>query len=407
MTGLRVGFVETASYLTRAEWHPVMQGPLAEIWESQSGERLRLMVPKVSSAPDFAPMLDSMTKELARHEGRRPEDVRVDMARQFLDITNLRAVSDGLIDDTIPLNAGIALFESAKRLVVASAASTLMRQGNFGRNMPKRAINHANQVRLGHTIQGSYIVPIISEVKVPDVYAFDEGIDNEPRLDLKVEEARFDRRVTTTMAHALEVLEEIAVTRDRVPSVSEMHDAVAEGVSRELCDAVFRVLATGQVDNYDINFQWAPAVTPPLLLTERVDFPKESAFVVDEIATTLKDSERVEEQVIFGIITNCAAPLNEGTGRVTVQAAINGRARTVRFDLNWDIFARASRYMAERRAIFVRGILHMPSGRQATMDVSAFGPDPSTMTLDDALEAPGGDIHIREMPPPRDGSRDV
>ncbi|MFF4227998.1 hypothetical protein [Streptomyces sp. NPDC001820] len=404
MTKLRVAFDDTSSYLTRASWRPIVSGPLAEIWEAESGSSLRLMVPKIESAPDYQHMLQSMTLELARFEGRQPEQVRDDIARQFLDITKLRAASADLIGDTIPLHAGIALFDSAKRLVTAAAASTLMRQGNFGRNMPRRAINHAKHVRLGHTIQGSYIVPIISEVRVPDVYSVDEGIDSQPRLDLKVEEARFDRRVTTTMAHALEVLEEIAVTRDRVPSAADVHDAVAEGVSRELCDAVFQVLSTGQVDSYDIDFQWAPAVTPPRLLTESIDFPKGAVHVVGEIAAVLRTSERVEEQIIFGIITNCAAPLGEGMGRVTVQAAIGGRARTVRFDLDWKSFALASRYMAERRPVFVRGVLHMPSGRQATMEVSAFGPDPSTMTLDEALEGPGPDVVLRELPPPRDGS---
>jgi hypothetical protein len=279
-----------------------------------------------------------------------------------------------------------------------------MRQGNFGRNMPKRAISHAKHVRLGHTIQGSYILPIITEVRVPDVYSTDEGAGIEPMLDLGVEEARFDRRVNTTMAHALAVLEEMAVNRDRSPTISDVYDAVGEGVSRELCEAISQVLATGQVDNYDIDFEWAPAVMPPRLLAERVDFPRDAVLIVEEIASTLKRVERVEEQMIFGIITNCAAPLNEGSGRVTIQAAIGGRARTVKFDLDWQSFSLASRYMTERRPVAVRGILHMPSGRQATMEVSGFGPDPSTMTLDDALSTSDGDSGASPLPSPRDSS---
>ena len=405
MKGIRVNFQDTASYLTRAAWRPVLQGPLAEIWEPQAGDSLRLMVPKVESAPDYSAMMKNLTAELARYEGRSPDKVWRDIARQFLDITKLRAASEDLIDGTIPLQAGIALVESAKRLVTASAASTLMRQGNFGRNMPKRAISHAKHVRLGHTIQGSYILPIITEVRVPDVYSIDEGMDVEPMLDLGVEEARFDRRVNTTMAHALTVLKEISVTRDRSPSISDVHDAVAEGVSRELCEAVSQVLTTGQVDSYDIDFEWAPAVMPPRLLVERVEFPRDAVFVVDEIANTLKRVERVEEQVIFGIITNCAAPIGEGSGRVTIQAAIGGRARTVRFDLDWQSFSLASRFMTERRPVAVRGVLHMPTGRQATMDVSGFGPDPSTMTLDEALSASDDDFGLRQFPSQRDASQ--
>ncbi|MFD8260269.1 hypothetical protein ACFV19_15340 [Streptomyces griseoluteus] len=402
MRGIRVDFQDTASYLTRAEWHPVLQGPLAEIWEPRTGDSLRLMVPKVEAAPDYSAMMKNLTTELARYEGRSPDQVREDIARQFLDITKLRAASEDLIDDTIPLQAGIALFESAKGLVTASAASTLMRQGNFGRNMPKRAISHAKQVRLGHTLQGSYILPIITEVRVPDVYSLDEGADVDPSLDLGVEEARFDRRVNTTMAHALQVLEEIAVRRGRIPSISDMRDAVAEGVSRELCDAISRVLTTGQVDNYDIDFDWAPAVMPPRLMAKRVDFPREAVFVVDEIASTLRRVERVEEQVIFGVVTNCAALLDEDSGRVTIKAAIDGRVRTVKFDLDWQSFSLASRCMTERRPVAVRGILHMPSGRQATMDVNGFGPDPSTMTLDEALSAVDMDSGHSQLRPPRE-----
>ncbi|WP_125936108.1 hypothetical protein [Streptomyces sp. WAC 06738] len=386
MSNMRVLFEDATSYLSRADWQPVVHGPLAEIWQASSPASERIMVPKIESAPDYPQMLRNLTTELARIERRSPDEIHEDMARQFFDITKLRASADSSLDHTIPLHAGIELFESAKRLVVASAASTLMRQGNFGRNIPKRALNHAKHVRLGHTMEGSYVVPVISEVRVPDVYADNEGPGVLPELDLKVEAARFDRRVTTTMARALEVLGEISVNRDRTPSSAEVHDAVSEGVSRELCDAVARVLSTGQVDSYDVNFQWAPAIVPPRLLTSQVDFPKESVRIVEDIADTLKSAERVQEQVIFGIITNCAAPPHEGFGRVTVQAAIDGKVRTVKFDLNWQAFGQASKFMTERRPVFVRGVLHMPTGRQATMEVSAFGPDPSTMTLDDALE---------------------
>ncbi|MBO8193661.1 hypothetical protein ITI46_18630 [Streptomyces oryzae] len=386
MNAMNIGFAEAASYLTRASWHPVMRGPLAEIWQPTDEDSVRIMVPKNSNAPDFEPMIRNLTVEVGRHEGRDPAHVREDIARQFLDITKLRAASEDEINDTIPMRAGIALFESAKRLVTASAGSTLFRQGNFGRNMPRRAINHAKNVRLGHTMTGSYILPIITSAAVPEIYEFNEGLEVQPSLDIEVEESRFDRRVVTTMAHALEVLEEIAVTRDSMPTTSEINDAVAEGVSRELCDAISSVLTTGHVENYDVTFQWAPAATPPIGLTDKVVFPRETEFTVREIAEQLKSSERVEEQVIFGIIVNLMAYPNDGTGRVTIKSAIQGRVRNVNFDLDWESYRRASQYHTERRPVFVRGVLHVPSGRQATMEVSAFGPDPSTMTLDDALQ---------------------
>ncbi|MGW7003889.1 hypothetical protein ACWGCW_13955 [Streptomyces sp. NPDC054933] len=332
------------------------------------------------------------------------------LQRQFLDIAKLRAASDEVINDTIPLDAGIKLFESAKQLVVASAGSTLLRQSNFGRNMPKRAINHVKNVRLGHAIQGSCIVPIISEARVPDLYAINGGEGTLPSLDIQVEESRFDRRVVATMAHALGILQEIAVTRDHMPAPAEMNDAVAESVSRELCDAIFKVLATGQVEQYDVTFQWAPAAKPPSGMVERVEFPKESTYIGGDIAEHLRSTEMAGERVVFGVITNLRARPNDGIGQVTVQTAIESKVRTVKFDLDWESFRRAGRYITERRPVFVRGVLHMPSGRPATMEVRAFGPDPSTMTFDDALELTPPDVPVellhrpqREPPPGHEG----
>lgn len=385
MTPLRVSFDDITSYLDRAGWVPAIQGPLAEIWSNEALANSRVMVPRNEQAPDFAALLEGLTREIGRQERRSSEIVREDMARQFIDITKLRAAHAELIEDTIPLDAGAALFSSAYKLVRAAAGSTERRQGHFGHSMPRKATAYAKQMRLGHTMPGSYIVPIISQAKIPKS-RLEHDLLAKPHLDLAVEETRHDRRIISTLAGALDVLQEMTVTRDREPSSQEINDSVGEGVSRELCDAITSILDTGEVDRFDVTFNWAPATAPPASLIQEVSFPDLSTEIVKRVAGHLSAAPHREEQILYGIITRLMARRNEESGGVVIETMIDGRLRTVKFDLPWDTYSKAGRYHTGRTPVIVRGILNAPPGRQATMEVLGFGPDRSVMTLDESFD---------------------
>ncbi|MFK0226652.1 hypothetical protein ACIQUL_12900 [Streptomyces sp. NPDC090303] len=111
-----------------------------------------------------------LVEDLARISAEDTRTVQDAIASVYHDVTDLRASHPTIRDGSIPLDAGSELFQSAKRLRVASAAATIRRQGHF-RNFPTRARDQARDVRLGQTRKGSYIVPIISQARSPlDVY---------------------------------------------------------------------------------------------------------------------------------------------------------------------------------------------------------------------------------------------
>ncbi|KAA0921887.1 hypothetical protein [Streptomyces apricus] len=375
-----VGVDEIVSYLSRSGWQRSISGPLAEVWQPGGDEDTSILVPKKPDAPDFSKNLHILTGELAKKENRSPDEIRLEISRQFVDVTDLRAEDEDISDGTIPLLAGIGLFNSAHRLMVSAAAATLHRQGYYGNSMPKAAHKHARRMRLGQTRPGSYIVPIISNARFGELVndSFDE-----PRIEAGADDSYFERRMLTTLSGALEVLAEMTIVRDHAPTRDEMRDAVDEGVSSELCAAVLDVIGKGSVDVFDVTFNWAPTSLPPASTAGKIVFAGGAAELIQQVESDLKEANAPAERILYGVIRRLSLKKNENTGHVSMETVLDGKTRVVSFELPLDVYRRAARYHGERRPVVVRGILDATPGKRATMNVSAFDADRSVATFDD------------------------
>lgn len=362
---------EIRSYLKVTGWSTVSGGDVAELWRLPGPTEEVVLVPMKPGSPDFGKRARLLVEDLARLSAEDTQTVQDAIASVFHDVTDLRASHPTLHDGSIPLDAGFELFQSAKRLRVASAAATIRRQGHF-RNFPTRAREQARDVRLGQTRRGSYIVPIISQARSPlDVY--ERGQD---QIDIEVEETLFDRRVTATMSRALGVLEEMAGAK-RVPTPSEITDSIGEGVSYELCQALSKVVNSESIDKLDVTFNWSRVAAAPRGTPREVEFNRDAMAIVERVSDKLKTNTYSRESVLFGLVTHLNRHPDDETGRVGVQALIQRRSRTVWMDLPDANYHEAVRCHDSGTPVRVRGVLNSPPGGAATMQVADFGRDPS------------------------------
>ncbi|MCX4646997.1 MULTISPECIES: hypothetical protein [unclassified Streptomyces] len=362
---------EIRSYLKVTGWSTVSGSDVAELWRLPGPTERVVLVPMKPGAPDFTKRARILVEDLAQIGTADARTVQDAIASVFHDVTDLRATHPTLRDGSIPLDAGFELFQSAKRLRVASAAATVRRQGHF-RNFPVRAREQARDVRLGQTRKGSYIVPIISQARSPmDVY--ERGQD---QIDVEVEETLFDRRVTATMSRALGVLEEMAGT-DREPTPSEITDSIGEGVSYELCQALSKVVNSEGVDSLDVTFNWSRVAAAPPGTPHEVQFNRDAIAIVERVSDQLKTSVYSRENVIYGLVTDLSRHPEDETGRVGVHALIKRRSRTVWMDLPDASYHEAVHCHDAGIPVRVRGTLTSPPGGLASMSVTDFGSDPS------------------------------
>lgn len=380
LSELTFGPREVKSYLTTSGWLPTARSRVGEIWQFGHREDDEVLVPLIETASDYAKRMHILIEDLARIEQRPEPSVRDAIRFVFYDVTDLQADSED-IDDTIALHSGLGMFASAQKLVIAAAAATIRRQSHFSRSIPLKARAHADHVRLGHTKRGSYIIPIISAARPPEPLDADEDL----ALDVEVEESLFDRRVTVTMAQALDVLADLTVRRERVPSRSDVTSAVGEGLSYELCTAVREVLRSDGIDSMNVTFNWASAAQRPMGAADAVAFPQESVDIVQRVADDLRNVPRERENIIFGVVEDLHESGDEPTARIGVKTIVDGRARKVWMELDKATYREALRCHENRLRVVARGILRLPAGREATMDVHSFSSDNALPISDERL----------------------
>jgi hypothetical protein len=374
MIGMAIDLDHIVSYMNNAGWRRTVAGDVAEFW-SKNGE-YEVLVPRRQNAPDFDMRLKLLTLDLEKIEERPASEIKDDISRQFLDITNVRAEHE-FGEMFIPLDAGHKLFATAKDLVVSAAASTLHRRGYFGRSMPRNAREQAKRTLVGHTRPGSYVVPVINQARLPEL----PWKSDQPHLIEHVEAAAFERRAATTLAQALGALQEIATTSRR-PSVRAVNEAVGAGLSFEMCRAIARPLQDDVIHRLNIDIAWAPGVTAPRGVETSFIFPKESSEKLKIISATLKNDPLDSQEVIYGVVISLKSRSSDNGGRVEVETLIDGAKRLVRIDLDERSYeiARASH---KRSPVIARGTLHRNPGRMAVMEVVFFDQDLSL-----PLEAP-------------------
>ena len=358
---------DIASWLISHDWQRASLRPQRPtLWVL--GDR-ELLQPTIREAKDYQLRLSQMFRSLALWADRSVEALTEEMIHEGSDVSEWRA--NGLHDQdySVPLEDGLTLVQSVRNAFVAAANASIQRRGYFGHSTLKAARDHARAVRMGQTRRGSYIVPIIS--RIPGVAA--QAEEQQGRLDVEVSTQPFERRVMAQLADALQAMHELAVQADHEPSPRELNQRIRDGVSHELCTAVDSMLSTRSFGDVDVTFSWARRASrhPDI---QRVDFPKEAAPIIANMAEKLRGSDVIAEQVLSGYVWITKHTAGEREGSIKVHAQIGNKPRTISVPLSRDQVHEAQVAAAEERPVFIRGQLVREQGRAwHFQSVSEFG----------------------------------
>jgi hypothetical protein len=269
-----------------------------------------------------------LIRRLADAHDRKASDVQRELQFWGIDVTYVRAANDVVIADTIPLNAGAAMTESA-RLMFRSAASAALRlrpviKGGYS----KAGDAVADSVRMGHTIKGSYIIPV--EVRVgeavpaddPDAEADQEEL---PGLETAATVESLERRMTRTFAQAMAAVHEEIVQREKLPQGDALLRLVSQGVTAEFVDAVARVLDHSAVAQLDTTFQWAQAQPAPRDVRETVAIPSAAKDKIRRTGVELRSGKVPRTEVFTGPVVRVTHEPEESTTSFAIRTFRGGR----------------------------------------------------------------------------------
>ncbi|WP_431971326.1 hypothetical protein [Nocardia sp. bgisy134] len=270
------------TFLSSSGWILEDADDISETWHhGDAQDRPSIRLPTTTRLRDFPIRFNESLRTLCEINDWSIEQLASAVIQVRSDVLLLRA--DELIRyDSIPIVQAQDLIVGSVKLLTAAARSTIEpRPTHRGRASSAVRAFMNDDVRMGHTQRGSFVVSIVTTLGDGDAINSQDGVDysgeegssagrnleagivsresasrtnpeSESR-DLSI--ASFQRRVMSTLARALAVVPNLNISS----GTADLDLAVDSGVSAELCDALHTMTRFEGLRALDINFKWAPA----------------------------------------------------------------------------------------------------------------------------------------------------
>jgi hypothetical protein len=292
---------------------------------------------------------ESFTLEVV--EERSQLDILRDVATSMADVIRIPATRAEVRDGSMPINEGVAFHAHARDLMMAAACSAIEPRGVFATRRPTQATRYLDRAKFGQTERGSYVLTIVSPVpprltaRVPD-----EGAN-------EVEEP-YERRVTTTLMRALASAQRAADRAAATGNLDHFQEAVAEGVSANLCDALVGLSAgCDPLLDLQVSISWAAARPGPGDAPRTVRVPVGAMPIFGEAARIFRATSPLPEFELHGFVSRLVRAESASEGSVTVVGLVEGRPRKVELTLGEPEYGIAARAHVERAAVVCVGEL--------------------------------------------------
>lgn len=292
---------------------------------------------------------------------------------QYIDVARLRAAKDTVIEGSIPLDAGVKLVTSAKTMLRASATTAQRVRSQISGAYSVTGDRIVETARLGHTIHGSYIIPILMPLPRPT-----DDSETRPTFDsLSVHKVAYEpaeRRVMRTFAEALNAVEQVVVRPGNQPIARDMPELVAAGASREFINGLLEIVDASAVSTFSATFNWASSAKSPTVPTS-IEVPHEASELLKMASKLLLSSKPPALQTVTGLIVEVRHIPDDPFGHASVQTTRNGRPSEIRVTLRIDQLDKAHDWMRSSRTVVVDGKVVRQPGQPLRIDVPArFGP---------------------------------
>ena len=303
-----------------------------------------IIVPRTHRLGDYAQVVARLVAIFARAADLEEIQLYNDLVVADRDVTRVRA-SNGDDDGTIELDQGVALVNGARDMVIAAACSLEGSRPVFRTGANRRTNEFLRRARLGQTETGSFVVTILSPVVPPEVQLTLLGMetDNEPP----------EREITSRLAQALSAARE-ATSQAVSGQTGVFLEAVSEGVSANLCEALVKVIEPSA--SVDLSITWA-RTRPRNAARSVIRFVEDDALILREAARSFRSREPRLDERLFGFVQRLKRDESETDGTITLRASVDGKVQSVTVVLTESDYNLAIQAHSERSPVILEGDL--------------------------------------------------
>ncbi|MBF0628149.1 MAG: hypothetical protein HQL91_07995 [Magnetococcales bacterium] len=312
--------LEIAAYLRSTGWtqQSSSEGKWA-VWVKD--DEYEILLPLQREYRDFALRMSETLQLLEDVEQRSQLMIFNDLLTTGADVIRIRLVDPALADGSIPIDEHAKIAQQAREMMLSAACSTIQPKAVLPTRRPTQAMDYMKGVRIGQSERGSYILTIHS--RVAPLLRSGQGV-------LDVEEP-FPRQVVGRLSIALHAMQRAAEQAAVSEDLQSFSDAISEGVSANLCDAVTGLAGGGDehARRVDISFSWSR--NRPLVqeMPTMVSFQEDRMPFIAEAGRLLRESSPLEDCDLQGPVVKLERHEGQEKGRVTILGFVDEKPRKI------------------------------------------------------------------------------
>ena len=345
---LAVSPVALSAYARVAGWSRQEQYRMhSDVYVGEA--RPEIIVPRTERLGDYASVVATLIETFANVAGQDELTVYRSLVTADRDVVRVRASESD--DGSVALNDGVDLIGGARDMLLSAACSLRELQPVYRAGANREAADLVKQVRLGQTEQGSFVVTLLTPVVPPPIPALFPDPD-----DLN---APIERRMTRRLVEALTAARQ-ATERTAAGDESAFGDAVASGVSANLCEALVRLIEP--FPTLDCGVSWArtrPVTVPGTV----VRFGRADAALLREAARSLRDRLPRPDVRLYGFVRLLKRGEADDDGTIGLVTDIDGQRQSVTAVLGQLDYERAVQAHGDRALVVLTGDLERMSQR--------------------------------------------
>lgn len=320
-------------------------GDHSDVYERTSSPEL--ILPGTDSLGDYPEVVSSILHILSIEEGRDELQLFRDLTGADRDVIRVRA-PEADDDGSVSIDAGVELVLQARDMLQAAACAAKDPRAAYRAGKVKDAASYMDRVRLGQTEQGSFVVTLLAPVP--------------PALDLMGQGAfwpvetdePFDRKVTRTLAKALEASRRAAESAVRGNGMAAFQEAVSSGVNANLCDALATLIDKGK--GLEVSVTWA-RTRPTPEKRKIVRFSESEGEIFREAASQFRALEPRPDETLNAFVVALDRQPHAVEGKISLKTFLDGQPVSVRATLPAEMYHRAVSAHDSKQSVFITGDL--------------------------------------------------
>ena len=340
-----------AAYARSAGWQ---RGEIYRIHSNvyAGRDRPEIIVPRTDHLGDYATVVSRLIAVFAQVADQDELTVYRSLVMGDRDVVRIRLADSD--DGSLELNEGVDLVSGARDLIRSAACSLSRAQPVYRAGAIQEARELLEQVRLGQTDQGSFVITVLTPVVPPPVDPLQQDLFPDEESDAPIQ-----RKMTRRLVEALKAARE-STERAAAGEGNAFASGVEKGVSANLCDALTCLI--GPFPTLDIGVFWA-RTWPSSLPEAVVQFGRADSPILRQAAQSLRNRAPREGVYLHGFVERLKRPEAKDDGTIHLRTHIDGQQQAVTAVLAQSDYDRAVQAHRDKAMVTLVGDLERKGQR--------------------------------------------